>query len=546
MFEYDALGRVTRETGEHGELAWEYDALGNRTSVTLPDGRELKQFYYGSGHLLSIALDKLSVSDFTRDELHRETSRTQGLLTTRSEYDRLGRLHRRDVFTGNAQRPSPRRWSRRWDYDYRNNLVREERDDNPFSWYRWQYDSAGRLLVQDGTLPGQEQWRWDAAGNPLEGSAEKVTHNRLTQLNGIRWRYDIHGRTVEKDNGQTRWHYRYDGEHRLTEVISQPRDRNRPQTQVSFRYDPLGRRISKTRRQMLFGQPTGKPVTTRFVWEGFRLLQEVHGDVPLTYVYSDQDSYDPLARIDGVDAPEIFWFHCQPNGTPERMTDIEGQVRWEGVSSAWGKLLRESETQVSGYSQNLRMQGQYLDRETGLHYNLFRYYDPDCGRFTQQDPIGLAGGINLYQYAPNALGWVDPWGLSRKCKDPSKEATQWQGPHNKDYKGIDSYSNRTLKKGTVLYALHPNGDQLPSYTVTHPTVRQYKGDSLGYHEALQVKLNPDFPLRTKVRAYYVSEDIFVASGRANANPQYGKGGGMQFYIPEEARSKLIPGKVIDI
>ncbi|MBT2099536.1 hypothetical protein KKZ41_10585 [Enterobacter asburiae] len=56
-----------------------------------------------------------------------------------------GRLYR--------QRPSPRRWSRRWDYDYRNNLVREERDDNPFSWYRWQYDSAGRLLVQDGTLP---------------------------------------------------------------------------------------------------------------------------------------------------------------------------------------------------------------------------------------------------------------------------------------------------------------------------------------------------------------------------------------------------------
>ena len=291
--------------------------------------------------------------------------------------------------------------------------MREERDDNPFSWYRWQYDSAGRLLVQDGTLPGQEQWRWDAAGNPLEGATEKVTHNRLTQLNGIRWRYDIHGRTVEKDNGQTRWHYRYDGEHRLTEVISQPRDRNKPQTQVSFRYDPLGRRISKTRRQILGGQPTGKPVNTRFVWEGFRLLQEVHGDVPLTYVYSDQDSYDPLARIDGVDAPEIFWFHCQPNGTPERMTDIEGQVRWEGVNSAWGKLLRESETQVSGYSQNLRMQGQYLDRETGLHYNLFRYYDPDCGRFTQQDPIGLAGGINLYQYAPNALGWVDPWGLSR-------------------------------------------------------------------------------------------------------------------------------------
>ncbi|MCU3799403.1 hypothetical protein N8V94_04790, partial [Enterobacter hormaechei subsp. steigerwaltii] len=50
-------------------------------------------------------------------------------------------------------------------------------------------------------------------------------------------------------------------DHRLTEVVSQPRDRNRPQTQVSFRYDPLGRRISKTRRQMVGGQPTGNPVT---------------------------------------------------------------------------------------------------------------------------------------------------------------------------------------------------------------------------------------------------------------------------------------------
>ena len=51
-----------------------------------------------------------------------------------------------------------------------------------------------------------------------------------------------------------------------------------------------------------------------------------------------------------------------------------------------------------------------MGRETGLHYNTFRYYDPDTGHFTQPDPIGLAGGYNLYQYAPNALMWVDPSG----------------------------------------------------------------------------------------------------------------------------------------
>jgi len=62
--------------------------------------------------------------------------------------------------------------------------------------------------------------------------------------------------------------------------------------------------------------------------------------------------------------------------------------------------------------QPLRYAGQYADSETGLHYNLFRYYDPQVGRFTVQDPIGLEGGWNLYHYAPNPLSWMDPLGLS--------------------------------------------------------------------------------------------------------------------------------------
>ncbi len=60
----------------------------------------------------------------------------------------------------------------------------------------------------------------------------------------------------------------------------------------------------------------------------------------------------------------------------------------------------------------LRFQGQYCDAETGLHYNRFRYYDPQVGRFTTQDPISLAGGLNLYQYAPNPVHWVDSLGLT--------------------------------------------------------------------------------------------------------------------------------------
>lgn len=61
---------------------------------------------------------------------------------------------------------------------------------------------------------------------------------------------------------------------------------------------------------------------------------------------------------------------------------------------------------------------QYLDRESGLHYNLFRYYDPVTGRYTQVDPIGLAGGLNIYSYVGDPLVWVDPLGLS--CWKPKK------------------------------------------------------------------------------------------------------------------------------
>lgn len=167
--------------------------------------------------------------------------------------------------------------------------------------------------------------------------------------------------------------------------------------------------------------------------------------MPLTYVYADQGSYEPLARIDGGPQAQVFYFHTAPNGEPESLTDSNGTLRWQGHSSAWGKTKYEENQQHLDYSQNLRLQGQYLDRETGLHYNLFRYYDPDIGRFTQHDPIGLAGGINLYQYAPNPLGWVDPLGLS-KCNAPNGYKTGDVDPHGNLSPGLNRALGHTNSK----------------------------------------------------------------------------------------------------
>ncbi|WP_241497343.1 RHS repeat-associated core domain-containing protein [Streptococcus infantis] len=71
--------------------------------------------------------------------------------------------------------------------------------------------------------------------------------------------------------------------------------------------------------------------------------------------------------------------------------------------------------------QPFRLQNQYCDRETGLHYNFFRYYEPDAGRFVNQDPIGLLDGENLYAFAANAQDWLYLLGLCSNSKLPNAD-----------------------------------------------------------------------------------------------------------------------------
>ncbi|WP_322049649.1 RHS repeat-associated core domain-containing protein, partial [Paraburkholderia sp. J67] len=98
----------------------------------------------------------------------------------------------------------------------------------------------------------------------------------------------------------------------------------------------------------------------------------------------------------------VYYFHNDVSGMPEELTDADGELVWQARYKVWGNAVQEEWVQhAEPRPQNLRFQGQYLDRETGLHYNTFRFYDPDVGRFINQDPIGLMGGVNLYAYAPN-------------------------------------------------------------------------------------------------------------------------------------------------
>ena len=95
------------------------------------------------------------------------------------------------------------------------------------------------------------------------------------------------------------------------------------------------------------------------------------------------------------------------------MTDGEGNLLWYGEYTAWGRLKKDERVYKDAH-QPFRLQNQYFDEETGLHYNLMRYYDPEAGRFVNQDLIGLWVGFNVYQFASNVQGWLDILGLKNK------------------------------------------------------------------------------------------------------------------------------------
>ena len=133
-----------------------------------------------------------------------------------------------------------------------------------------------------------------------------------------------------------------------------------------------------------------------------------------TYIYTDQDSYEPLAQVfhnNQDEAQYLAYFHNDQIGIPREMTDIHGNLLWYGEYTAWARLKKDERVYKDAH-QPFRLQNQYFDEETGLHYNFFRYYEPDTGRFIIQDPIGLLGGNNLYQFAPIVQEWLDVLGLS--------------------------------------------------------------------------------------------------------------------------------------
>jgi RHS repeat-associated protein len=188
-----------------------------------------------------------------------------------------------------------------------------------------------------------------------------------------------------------------------------------------YRHDPEGRlvmEVAGTAAQAPGIAVAPGQVLVRYVWQDA---------VPVAVVWPPMTPGNPNASTD-----RIVYLHVDHLNTPRRASDDRGVVVWQWQSDAFGERPPDEDADRDGRRTtiNLRFPGQYFDAESGLHYNWHRYYDPQVGRYTQVDPIGLAGGINTYAYVEgNPVSYSDPLGLKTfMCTKPLHGLGKKWGP----------------------------------------------------------------------------------------------------------------------
>jgi RHS repeat-associated protein len=244
----------------------------------------------------------------------------------------------------------------------------------------YSYDNNGRRTQVGGSY----------ARTGLASALASTTHNaanQLTQRGATTFTYDTNG-NIQGDGTST---YTWNARDQLVSMTA-------PSLTASFQYDALGRRINKTINS----------VSTSYLYDGNNAVQELQGPTPVANILNGglDEAY---SRTDGDGARTLL---SDGPGSTVALLDSTGTAMTQYTYEPFGN------TSTSGVSSS--NPSQYTGREndsTGLYYYRGRYYSPSLQRFISEDPIGIAGGINLYAYVNNnPITYRDPFGLDKDLK----------------------------------------------------------------------------------------------------------------------------------
>ena len=144
---------------------------------------------------------------------------------------------------------------------------------------------------------------------------------------------------------------------------------------------------------------------------------------------------DPVTTVSDL----IYYVHFDHLGTPRQVTSASQSVVWNWISAPFGDSApdQDPDGDSNDFVLNLRFPGQYFDAESSLHYNYFRTYDPETGRYIESDPIGLRSSLNTFAYVDsNPIISIDPSGLIKLYG--SWCGPDWTGGFRKSYDELDA------------------------------------------------------------------------------------------------------------
>ena len=434
---FDVLGRVTEIRDNTSAHAWRYDEAGRiiQVDTTTATGNHRLEYQYDTldrvtqRTLSGTGIAQPEPTTYSWDLDNRLTGQVsrfgpEGNVTehrTAYTYDAASRLHSRSsqIVVGTTSEPS---LTQRYHYDQVERLSRIEYVQNAglpseqlIERIDYNFDARGQI-VQKTTLNNNGT---GAAETPMEATydaanrmqtitlkpGEDVATHKTYQLG-----YDANGNLISKVNAANiseRTTYSWDSQNRLTGLSQTEASQS---ISASYQYDLYGRRISSTVQQ-----GSNPPQTVQYVYDGATLLGELRGGQLTHRLVGGLNLDENIARLAMTPAGIVDLARSRQMLTDAiHSTLAQTNAQGSGIANSYGYSPYGQSSTIGPDATNNPSQytGRENDADTGLMFYRARYYDPVLKRFISEDPIGLAGGMNVYAYVNgNPVSLNDPTGL---------------------------------------------------------------------------------------------------------------------------------------